>query len=135
MTDFPTALTIVQRKADRDELWQTIRETAEACDMLPCRFTDGGWTRYTWTDGENRVIALRISDDGVEVLENGVLIFSRKMSSERTHIKPYLGVIYEDYKTIWNAIAASVGVTIDAGWFRCRRSRAGSTDFCPHMGP
>ena len=70
MTDFPTALTIIQRKADSEELWKVLHDTVEAC------------------------------------------------ATERTHIKPYLGVIYDDFKTIWNALAGLVDVKIDAGWFR-----------------
>ena len=118
MTDFPTALTIIQRKADSEELWKVLHDTVEACEMLPCRFQEGEWTRYTWTDGERRVVSLRLSDDGVEVWENGMVAFRRTSTTGRTHIKPYLGVIYDDFKTVWNALAGLVDVRIDAGWFR-----------------
>ena len=63
MTDFPTALTIIQRKADPEELWRVLHDTVEECEMLPCRFQEGEWTRYTWTDGERRVVSLRLADD------------------------------------------------------------------------
>lgn len=117
MTDFPTALNIIQRNADPERIWETIQRVAGECDMMPCRFKEGDRNTFTWTD-RDRVIHYSMNRDTTVISECDMVAFRYDVFQERTFCKPYLAVIYDDYKTIWNAIAELVDTTIDSGWFR-----------------